>query len=559
MGKKILYLGISFLAFIIVLTIGYFFLRPDYYSSVVVLNSGWEVTYNDTKYENVELSNLRKLIGNRTHKGDIITLKNDNVNLLNFVSPTIMFESRFSAWRVYSGEELIGQRFLDEYKNGKFIGCENNFVSLPKKIKPSNIQINLLVAEEGAYDYYDAPAVGGYVGLLTFEVYNHMFIYLVSAFLIVFGIIFFAVAIGFRSDIAEVNMQIYAALMYLVLGIWFLAQFRLLDLFIETNGHQTEIEYISLYMVVPLMYLTIGCMRDYLNNKAFWGFSVVGSLVPFALIIIHFAGLVHINRTLLIYQLDAAVLIGFMFVMVLLKDAKGNLVTKSQYTQLIGQIGLASAFAINVFFYYLEIYGITKQIFLSKLIVPVAAICMVFGTLLNYYTFISESFARNEEYSSLAHLAYADELTGLANRSKYEAYMEKLTKSEMDYCIVSIDLNGLKAINDNQGHLMGDKYITEFGKTLDEIFGKEGFVGRIGGDEFVAILTGDSMDKLDEFIEKLNNKLDELNKLDPSINRSAAIGYAFRHEYENADPNRVYLKADERMYANKELMHGTRS
>ena len=64
---------------------------------------------------------------------------------------------------------------------------------------------------------------------------------------------------------------------------------------------------------------------------------------------------------------------------------------------------------------------------------------------------------------------------------------------------------------------------------------------------------------MDEFIEKLNNKLDELNKLDPSINRSAAIGYAFRHEYENADPNRVYLKADERMYANKELMHGTRS
>lgn len=558
MGKKILYLGISFISLLVIYIFAHYFFKPNNYSNVVVLDSGWDVTYNGNLYEDVKLSELRKVIGNSTYKGDIITLKNDNVDLGYFISPTLMFDSRFSAWEVYCGDKLAGHRFLEEYKTGKYIGCELNYVSLPKAFKLSTIQITLMVNEDNAYAYYQAPAVGGYVDLLMYGVYNHMFIYLVGAFLVVFGITFFAVALGFRSNIPEVNMQMYAALMYVALGVWFLSQFKLGDLFIETSGHQTEIEYIALYMVVPLMYMTIGCMRDYLKNKAFLVFSICGSIIPFLLIALHFTGLVHINRTLGIYQLDALVQIIFMFVKVLIKDAKANLITKSQFIQAVGQIGLAAACTVNVIFYYLELYGICEQIMLSKLIVPVAAIFMVFGTLLNYSTFISESFARNEEYSSLAHLAYADELTGLANRSRYEAYMAKISKSEEDYCVISIDLNGLKAINDNQGHLMGDKYISDVGEALKESFGHVGFIARTGGDEFVGILTDGSMEKVDEIIERLNSCLDNMNKSDPNIYRSAAIGYAFRHEFKNADSNRVYLMADQRMYKNKELLHGRR-
>jgi diguanylate cyclase (GGDEF)-like protein len=558
MGKKIFYLGISCMVFLVIIALSYYLFRPDNYSNVAVLNEGWNVTYNDKYYEDVKLSELRKIIGNGTYKGDVITLRNADVDIRNYISPTIMFDSRFSAWQVYSGDSFAGQGFIDEYKSGKFIGCENNFVSLPKDNKKSVIHITLMVAEDGAYNYFEAPAVGGYVDLLMFGVYNHMFIYVTSAFLIVFGIMFFAVALGFRSDIPEVNMQMYASLLYAVLGVWFLAQFRLLELFIETKGHQTEIEYISLYLVVPLMYITIGCMRDYLKKKVFLTFFGIGTLLPIVLIIVHYTGLAHFNRTLWLYQIDAGVMIGYMFVAVLLKDAKRKRITKSQYIQVIGQIVLAACFVFNILFYYLEVNGICQQIMFSKTIIPAAALFMVFGTMLNYYTFISESFARNEEYTSLAHLAYADELTGLSNRSKYEAYMAKINKTENDYCVISIDLNGLKAINDNQGHLVGDKYITEFGEALKESFGHEGFIARIGGDEFVAVLTGNSMEKVNDIIEKLHAKLDAMNRTDPNIYRSAAIGYAFKHEIKKADSNRVYLMADQRMYKNKELLHGRR-
>lgn len=337
MGKLSVYLGIALLSFLMLLTIGYVLLKPRGYSDVAVLNDGWNVIYNDDSYEDVQLSKLRNFVAHGSEKGDRIALIKNNVDLGDYDSPTIMFESRYSGWTVYVNSEKIEESFMNAYENGKFIGCENNFVALPKSYAPVELKIELFVAEDGAYNYYEAPAVGGYVDLLLYEIYKHMFIFLISAFLIVFGLVFLGVAVGFRSEIAEINMQIYAALLYIVLGIWHLAQFRLLDLFVETNGHQTEIEFISLYMIVPLMYIVMGCMRGYLNNKVFLIFAITGTVIPIILILIHFAGIAHINQLLYIYQIDAIVLIVFMIVMILMRDARSNIITKSQYVQIVGQ------------------------------------------------------------------------------------------------------------------------------------------------------------------------------------------------------------------------------
>ena len=558
MGKKILCLSIAMATFLMLMTVGHFFLKPHNYDSVVVLDEGWRVYYNDTVYENVALSDLRKIIGDGAHKGDVIHMVHPSVEVNDFETPTIMFESRFSAWILYTSTIETDRGFMDSYKAGKFIGCENNFVNLPNTDRPVDISISLLVTEDGAYNYFEAPALAGYYTLLLYSIYNNIFIFMSAAFLVIFGLMFFAVGLGFRSDMPEINMQMYSSLVFIALGIWLLTQFRILDLFVETNGHQTEIEYISLYMVVPLMYLVMGSMRNYLHKTLFQFFSTIGAIIPLVLIGLHFAGIAHINQYLFIYQIDAMVLIVFMFVMILVKDAGSNLVTQTQYIQIMGQAMLALSFIFNIFFYYMEVLGYSKQIMLSKKAVPLGAISMVFATLVNYNIFISESIARKKEYESLAHLAYADELTGIANRSKYEKYIKSISEKPDDYCIISIDLNGLKEINDNQGHLMGDKYLFEFGGELEKCFGNDGFLARIGGDEFVVILTGESMLQVDYLIDGMKHALATLNEKDPIINRSAAIGYAYRHECEGKDANAVYLLADERMYKNKQLMHGTR-
>ena len=558
MVKKIIYLMLSFMLFLVLITIGQWLIKPANYSEVDVIDDGWTVYYNDTKYEDVKLSELRKLVGRGASKGDHIVFIHDDVCLKDLSVPTFTFESRFSAWTLYQDDKPVAKCFLDLYKNGKFIGCRYNFVTLHLSESNVKLKISLFINENGAYNYYDAPVVGDYLDVLSYQIYTHSFFFLISAFLIVFGVIFFSIAVAFRSDMPEINMQMYSALLFIVLGTWFLAQFELMDLFVDTKGHQTEIEYISLYMVVPLMYMVMGCMRNYLKKKVFWTFSLVGTIIPLILIALHFCGVVHINRFLFIYQIDALVLIVYMFIMIIMVDLRAEKLSTSQLIQIVGQALLAIAFIFNVFFFYLEVMGISEQIMLSKKAVPLGAMCMVFGTMVNYYLFISESFSRRSEYASLAHLAYEDELTRIANRSKYEKYMANLWNTEDDFIVISIDLNGLKTVNDNQGHLMGDKYLFEFGSVLEDCFGNNGFIARIGGDEFVVVLTGDNMSKVDEYLENMNASLDKLNKADPILVRSAAFGYAFRHEVSEGDFNAVYLLADERMYEKKELMHGVR-
>lgn len=553
MRRRILFLTIAFITFIIQIMIVHYVFLPDSMEKVTILDEGWDVNYNDTYFHDIRLSELRKLIGNSTNKGDTIILSRDMKEINNYQTPTLLFESRFSAYRVLVGDRIIEEKFEDLLKDNKFVGCDNNFIQMPTGVESSIIRIELHVAEDDAYNYFEAPIFGSYMDVLHYTIFSNLFVIITSVFLIIFGLLFFAIAVAFRSTVPEIDMQSYSSLLFITFGIWFLSQFKLLDFIIDTGDHQTEIEYISLYITVPFMYMVMGSMQNYLHSKLFWGFALTGSIVIMIPIMSHFSGWLHINRFLGLYQLDAMVFFIFMLIM-LFRDIKRKRITRYQTIQLVGITMLAIAFLFNVLFYLLEVAGISEQIMLSKKAVPYGVLAMVFANLVNYYIYIAQSFARKKEYSSLTHLAYADGLTDLANRSRYEKYIDGLYKKGDDFCLISIDLNGLKVINDNAGHLMGDKYIREFGQVLTECMEGKCFAARIGGDEFVVVLTGDELFSAEQFIREMNEKLERMNATDHSMIRSAATGYAFRSEVEG-NGHEVYLLADERMYNNKRQMH----
>ncbi|WP_026660228.1 GGDEF domain-containing protein [Butyrivibrio sp. AC2005] len=558
MRRRILFLSAAFISFIVLLIMIHLVIKPKAISKINILNEGWDVLYNETEYKDVKLSALRGLIGNGTKKGDRIILVHKNIELSDYSSPIMMFETRFSAFKVSCNDKIIASKDFDTFEKGRFIGCDNHYINLPNVEENAFVKIEILVSEDGAYSYYEPVVIGEYTDVILYLSYNDFYIFMISAFLIIFGIMFLAIAIGFRSSISEMNMQMYSAILFIMLGIWFLSQFKLLDLFVNTYGHQTEIEYISLYLIVPIMYMVMGSMQNYLKNKVFLCFSITGSIIAVLPIAIHYLGGIHMNQMLMVYQLDAFILFLFMVIM-LVKDSKNKRISPSATNQLVGQAAISVSFIFNVIFYYSEVMGISEQIMLSKVAVPIGTMCMVFATLVNYHIYISESYARKKENESLAHLAYADGLTGISNRSMYEKYLKDMTLQDKDYCIISIDLNGLKTINDGQGHLMGDKYLGEFSSILDECFSEKGFVARIGGDEFVAVLTDENITLADEIIRRINFELEKLNLKDPVYERSAAFGYAFRHEADDTDFNNIYLLADERMYKNKTDMKSKRA
>lgn len=151
-------------------------------------------------------------------------------------------------------------------------------------------------------------------------------------------------------------------------------------------------------------------------------------------------------------------------------------------------------------------------------------------------------------------LEYASEfdaLTGVKNRYAYERFIQTLDKKSLDddLIIISADVNGLKVVNDTNGHSAGDELLIGAAQVLDETFGKMGKVFRTGGDEFQVIINTDSeLYKLqrdfDANMKKWKGKkVDELH---------ISIGYALSKDNKGKTFAGLTQKADKQMYRNKQ-------
>lgn len=113
--------------------------------------------------------------------------------------------------------------------------------------------------------------------------------------------------------------------------------------------------------------------------------------------------------------------------------------------------------------------------------------------------------------------------------------------------VAYIDLNGLKAINDNYGHSNGDKFICTAADIFKMVFPDNSY--RIGGDEFVIIEQNIERDKYEERITALKNIMQDKQV-------SISIGVLWR-EYVD-DLEELLKAADKLMYMEKEMYHKSR-
>jgi diguanylate cyclase (GGDEF)-like protein len=97
--------------------------------------------------------------------------------------------------------------------------------------------------------------------------------------------------------------------------------------------------------------------------------------------------------------------------------------------------------------------------------------------------------AYENKLSELEPLVYRDEVTGIANRRSIEERIRwAMTRGEK-FCIVMLDINAFKGINDKYGHAAGDNLLRQFAGELKMSARAGDFVGRWGGDEFMVLLT----------------------------------------------------------------------
>lgn len=159
--------------------------------------------------------------------------------------------------------------------------------------------------------------------------------------------------------------------------------------------------------------------------------------------------------------------------------------------------------------------------------------------------FITSSLRRKKEQEYLTYLSYRDTLTMLYNRNKY---MEVLSSCEQKTInntgVVYIDLNGLKKINDEQGHEAGDSFIKAAASVIRNVFPEDSY--RIGGDEFVIISMHIDENVFNENIKHLRNEM-LVNNI------SISIGVVWKSVI--TDLEEALRLADHYMYKEKEEYH----
>ena len=140
---------------------------------------------------------------------------------------------------------------------------------------------------------------------------------------------------------------------------------------------------------------------------------------------------------------------------------------------------------------------------------------------------------------SLEYGALHDQLTGCKNRKALDWVYSNKNDPREPLAVVVCDLNGLKEINDRQGHDAGDLFIQRTSEALKSVFGQEN-IYRLGGDEFGAVIKNISKHELDEMLD--------LARL--QLGTTASLGSAYR-EGIGPDFNTLFKLADMEMYRQK--------
>lgn len=152
--------------------------------------------------------------------------------------------------------------------------------------------------------------------------------------------------------------------------------------------------------------------------------------------------------------------------------------------------------------------------------------------------------------------SFVDELTGLYNRrgflSTASHKLEQAKRDNQRLALLFADLDGLKSINDNLGHLAGDSAIRDFGTILVDCFRSSDIISRIGGDEFVILTTVSNADEAESIKTRLLQHVQQHNSHQQrQYNLVASVGVSILEP--NVDSNLEHLiqRADNLMYKEK--------
>lgn len=165
---------------------------------------------------------------------------------------------------------------------------------------------------------------------------------------------------------------------------------------------------------------------------------------------------------------------------------------------------------------------------------------------------ISESMDIQEK---LKREAQEDELTRILNRKGAIHFIEKALKSQADGTLLLMDIDNFKRVNDNYGHMAGDRVLVELAQILQKSTRKGDVVARLGGDEFLVYINGCSiLEIVSRRVETIGKLFGQAVESYPLAEMSVSTGIAVKEDGSTFE--QLYREADAALYQVKNQKKG---
>ncbi len=162
------------------------------------------------------------------------------------------------------------------------------------------------------------------------------------------------------------------------------------------------------------------------------------------------------------------------------------------YAAMIGKIPYAPLF------YYAHLPFPQESIW--WLINTTALYSVVLISVVSLFDLIITAWWRQSQ--EILHLSQTDSLTRLYNRRSLTTYLQSLAQQTQPTCLILMDLDHFKSINDTYGHLVGDQVLQDTAKQLAQTVRQGDWVGRYGGEEFIVVLPHTELEQAVEVAER---------------------------------------------------------
>lgn len=503
---------------------------------------GWNLLCNGERKGIIQIP--AKLEGD---KGESVSIMKQ-ISFFNREEQYLCFRSTQSKVWVYVDGELVYTYGVNgTYALSKSPGSAWNVVKLSGLKNNYNVEILL----ESPYKFYSGKISTVYTGtktaLYTYILREHVPYFFIGLVVILISIFIFGSYLILKN--MKIECGLYLTLTVFHLGLWFLADSTLSQFMFHTAYCFSQLECL-LVLTFPLVFSSyLLSLREFTEDNIMkWAFR--GS----AYSVIVETGLV-LTRTLDYVEM--------LPITILLNSIVFIDVIYNSYKRWTRQKGISNLNWHNLGVAVMMVTGI-HDILITCCDTPlsggkwfhVGVLFFILIIFMGYEREFATLHLTQLEDERFKVLAYTDGLTGLGNRASFEERMDSIrsnTRESESVCLVIIDINNLKSINDTLGHKFGDKAIKQVADSIKNVFSKNSFHYRIGGDEFCIIIHKMQRNKVKYLIDKLTHDVGSAYFVE-GLSLSVACGYEVYEPSMSESIDDVFVRADKEMYDCKQAM-----